>query len=613
MTFGNKQNLNKLVVTIIVFSLLLVSCGSGAVNQKQRILEVELVQPIIPINQGHIFDLQLKLGNPGLYNVHVTQITLPAEVMNAGRYVGSTPPLTLNKNESGEGLIEMDLTIAPTGLETLVFRFEANHTGTLKGQGEVSTDDKVYPFPVEVSIVGVNPEGWQPGLSPQTTPSALGPIPWQAVVQIEAIVDIDGRRQTGWSGSGTIISADGLILTNAHVVLSERFYRVVDLVVSLTVAQDSPPVPSYYASIVQADAALDIAVIKPYQDINGNQLNYDLLELPFVPLGDSNQLDLGESLVILGYPGIGGETITLTRGEVSGFTAENPYGNRAFIKTSATIAGGNSGGLAVNDQGELVGVPTAIGSGDLDVDVVDCRALIDTNRDGYVDDQDSCVPTGGFINALRPINLAIEIIDAARKGEVAIQAGIVSGETFDTAGQVILEDDFSNPSSGWGRIEAGHGYADYENGEYALKVTDSMYFLFSDREFAYQPILIEADVRVVQPAGDGDFGFVCGYDGDENFYVLEVSEDGYYSIWKQVGEEVSFLVEWTYSREVAAGGRMHLGALCGVDQLVLALNGKVLASAVDPDYRPGNIGMMVGTFDLPGIKVAFDNLKLILP
>jgi S1-C subfamily serine protease len=613
MPFGLKNNLYRFIATIILLSLFAAACSPGSEDGKPRVLNVELIQPTVPINQGHIFDLQLKLSNPGIYNVHVTRVTLPAEVMNSARYLGSTPPLTLNQNQAGEGLIEMDLTIAPTGLETFVFRFEASQTGSLRGQGKVSTDEQDYPFQVDTAVAGVNPEGWQPGLSPEVTPGALGPIPWQAVVQIEAIVDVDGRRQTGWTGSGTIISPDGLVLTNAHVVLSDRFYNVVDLVVSLTVAQDSPPVASYYASIVQADAALDIALIKPYQDINGHPLNYNLLDLPFVPLGDSDQLDLGESLAILGYPGIGGETITLTRGEVSGFTAEAAYGNRAYIKTSATIAGGNSGGLAVNEQGELVGVPTAVGSGDLGVDVVDCRALIDTNRDGYVDDQDSCVPTGGFINALRPINLALGLIEAARKGEVSIRTGITSGESFEPAGQVIYEDDFSTPTSGWKHIETEKGTAGYENGEYAITVTDSMFYLISDREFAYDPIGIEADARVVQPAGDADFGFVCGYDGGDYFYVLEISEDGYYSIWKQAGEELTFLVEWTYSQEIAAGGVMRLGAHCGSDQLILALNGKVLASAFDPEFRSGNIGIMAGTFDLPGIKVAFDNLKIILP
>lgn len=603
----------RFLLSLLAILLLVTACAGSGDPKNKRILTVELVQPQTQLSQGHSFELQLKLHNPGIYNVHVTRITLPKEVMNIGRYLGSIPPLTTNLNEQGDGLIEMDLTIAPTGLEVFTFRFEATQAGTFNGQGKVSTDTQDYSFDIQLSVGGVNPEGWEPGISPQLTPTALGAIPWQAVVQIEAIVNVDGHKQTGWTGSGTIISADGLILTNAHVVLSDRFYRVEDLIVSLTVADDAPPVRSYYASIVQADANLDIAIIKPYQDINGNNLNYSLLNLPFVPLGDSDELSLGESLVILGYPGIGGETITLTKGEVSGFTAESPYGNRAYIKTSATIAGGNSGGLAVNERGELVGVPTAVGSGDLDDDVVDCRALMDTNRDGYIDENDTCVPTGGFINALRPINLARELILAAQQGQVAIETGTIANESFNADGQVIFEDNFDDSESGWGNSSSKHGITNYEAGEYTITVRSPMYYAFSDQEFNYDRVVIEADVRVLNSVGDGDFGFVCGYRENGDLYMLEISEDGYYSIWKEINDEVVFLVDWTYSQDVVTSGPMRLSAQCGRDRLVLALNGKVLASVSDAEFQPGGVGMVAGTFEVPGIKVSFDNLKIKLP
>lgn len=602
----------RFVLTLLSLIILIAGCLLPPTQEPERVLTVEISVPQNEIDQGHIFDLKLTLSNPGKYNVHVSQVILPAEIMNASRYVGSEPALTLKQNQTGEGLVEMDLTIAPVGTEILLFRFEANQSGLIRGQGSVVTDNKTYPFQAEVQVVGVNPEGWQPGVSPAQTPIPLGRIPWQAVVQIEAVVDVDGRKQVGWSGSGTIISKDGLILTNAHVVLSDRFYRVVDLIVSLTVADDAPPVQSYYASIVQADNSLDIAIIKPYADMNNNPINYDLLNLPFVPLGNSNDLELGESINILGYPGIGGRTITLTSGEVSGFTAEDPYGNRAFIKTSGTIAGGNSGGLAVNSRGELIGVPTEIGSGDLGNAIVDCRALLDTNRDGYIDDNDSCVPTGGFINALRPINLATDLITAARNGEVTIATDTTVGESFDHSGEVIFEDDFSDPNSGWDSVVDEAGTAKYEDGEYTISVTEPMYFIYADQEYLYDSIFIETELRVVDSVGDGDFGFICGLRGDE-LTVLEISEDGYYSIWKQSGSEVSFLVDWEYSQEVAAGGPFQLGAQCGRDELILVLNGQVLARAVDQDYLPGSVGMMAGTFDNPGIKVAFDNLKIMIP
>ncbi|MDD2521663.1 MAG: serine protease [Anaerolineaceae bacterium] len=609
-TTRKRERATKLFSLLWVLLLLVSACSSQP--KKERVLDVELVVPTSNVSQGRVFDLQLVLTNPGLYNVHITRIVLPKEIMNSSRYVGSEPALTLVRNEIGEGLIEMDLTIAPTGQENFLFRFEAFQSGTLKGTGMVKTDEQDYPFTARVDVAGVNPEGWQPGTSPLTTPTALNPIPWSAVVLIEAIIEIDGVEMVGWTGSGTIISSDGLILTNAHVVLSDRFYQVKNLVVSLTVAEDAPPVPTYRASIVQADEALDIAVIKPYQDLNGNALNYSLLNLPFVPLGDSDELSLGATINILGYPGIGGDTITLTRGEVSGFTSEAVYGNRAFIKTSGTIAGGNSGGLAVNERGELIGVPTAVGSGDLGDAIVDCRALMDTNRDGYIDDNDTCVPTGGFINALRPINLAMDLIRAARAGEVAIAAGNAIGEAFTPGGQVIFEDDFSDPKSGWNTIVDAEGERRYENGEYAIRVTEPMYLVWSDQEYLYDPIVIEADVRVLESVGDADYGFICGLVDNDHFYVLEISEDGFYTIWKQDGKEIVSLVDWSYSQEIVGGGDFRLSAQCGSEQLVLALDGMVLASVTDPGFKPGGVGMLAGTFEIAGFKVAFDNLRLLI-
>ena len=599
----------KVISLLAVFVVLLSSCLVPEANSK-RILEVRTELPKLQINQGNIFDIKLILSNPGIYNVHITKIVLPKEILSSGRYIGSEPALTLVENQQGEGLIEMDLTIAPNGEEIFTFRFEALTSGSLKGSGRVETDEKDYSFEIQLEVAGSNPDGWEPGISPLLTPTAINEIPWQSVVQIEAIIDIDGREVSGWKGSGTIISPDGLILTNAHVVLSDRFYQVKKLIVSLTVAEDAPPVPSYYASIVQADEPLDIAVIKPYQDLQGNILNYQLLDLPFVPLGDSDTLKLGDEIKILGYPGIGGETITLTTGEVSGFTAEEPYGNRAFIKTSGTIAGGNSGGLAVNAQGELIGVPSQVGSGGWNTEYVDCRALFDTNRDGYIDNKDTCVPTGGFINALRPINLAMDLVRAASLGEVAIVAGSVAGEPFESEGLLILEDDFSDPKSGWAQAIDHEGETKYENGEYLIQVNEPMYLAWSDQEYFYDSLVIEADLRVVEPVGDADFGFVCGMIDNQNFYALEISEDGFYSIWKTIDGQTSSLVDWTYSQEVASGGPFKLSARCNSEQLVLALNGTILASSSDSDFTPGGIGMIAGTFDIPGVKVAFDNLKL---
>jgi len=160
----------------------------------------------------------------------------------------------------------------------------------------------------------------QPTAIPATpTQSAFAnpAIPFEAVVQIWALYyDEAGEGQIGWTGSGTIVSPDGLVLTNAHVVLPDRYFPVDELIIAMTISQDQEPVPSYYAEVLQADATLDLAVIRVTHDYDGNEVDPATLALPYALLGDSDELDLGDRLTILGYPGIGGDTVTLTSGEV---------------------------------------------------------------------------------------------------------------------------------------------------------------------------------------------------------------------------------------------------------------------------------------------------------
>ena len=597
---------------LLVVMLIASSCVRLVANTGGK-LAVSAKHPQTGIQQGQVFNLELTLSNADTLNASVQEIRFDADFFEWASYEGSVPPLTMEQQANGDGVIKMDLTIAPTGVEDFVFRFRANKSGDVEGNWRVVSGSGVTAIQTTMKITGTTPTGWDPGVSPEEDAPDLGAVPYLAVVQITAFVELDGESVPLWTGSGTIISSDGLILTNDHVVSSTRYEKVVALLVSLTVAQDQPPVESYYAIVVQADAALDLAVIKPAWDLQGNPLDYSQLKLPFVPLGDSDTLDLGESIVILGYPVIGGGTITLTRGEVSGFTSENPYGNRAFIKTSGTIAGGNSGGLAVDVDGKLVGIPTQMGYGEASLDIVDCRPVRDTNRDGYIDSNDDCVPTGGFINALRPVNLAMAMIEAAKRGEVAVSTGEAQTLAYQNSGDIIFQDDFSDAASGWLRTSDSDGSRAYENGEYTINITTPMYWFWSDQYFAYDSLMAEVDTRVLSSAGDADYGFICGLQDDENFTALEISEDGYFTIWKQAGEDFTTLIGWTYSEHLAGSGSHRIAAQCSREKLRLAVDGFLLGEIQDPDFIPGSFGMIAGTYETGGFKVAFDNLIIMIP
>ncbi len=238
----------------------------------------------------------------------------------------------------------------------------------------------------------------------------------RATVQILALEKYKGRFEPMWTGSGTILTPEGLILTNAHVVTDpDPDYRPDALGVAITVRSDDLPELKYLAEALVVDTTLDLAVIQIVSDLSGDPVDVEALNLDYISLGDSDSLELGDLIHILGYPGIGGETITFTEGVVSGFTREPGVDGRAYVKTDATIAGGNSGGLAANLEGEIIGVPTQVGYGGAER-FADCRYLADTNGDGDIDQNDNCIPVGGFINAVRPINLAKPLVEAARLG-----------------------------------------------------------------------------------------------------------------------------------------------------------------------------------------------------
>ena len=234
-----------------------------------------------------------------------------------------------------------------------------------------------------------------------------------------------GNLSPVWTGSGTLVHSSGLVLTNCHVANPRAMGMsapAADMLgIAITQRSDEAPALTYIAKVAVQAPEMDLAVLKIVSGLDGKAVTG--LNLPALELGDSDELELGDQVCIFGYPGIGGETVTFTTGAVAGFSKESGISaKRAWIKTDATIAGGNSGGTAVNLDGELIGIPTqaAAGSG---ITPVDARPVVDTNKDGRVDENDSPIAIGGFINGLRPINLAKPLLSKAGVGATAKPSG----------------------------------------------------------------------------------------------------------------------------------------------------------------------------------------------
>ena len=179
----------------------------------------------------------------------------------------------------------------------------------------------------------------------------------------------------GW-GSGTVITPEGLILTNAHVAepqapglavaLGEPGSQLEQdppyLTVELTTGPSSPVKARYRARPVAVDGYLDLAVVQIYATSNGTPVDPKTLHLPYLTLGNDAAVQLDQTVTVLGFPGVAdSDSITVTSGVISTFVPD-PLSHvtdpRFELETTARLAHGNSGGAAVNDTGQLIGVPS---------------------------------------------------------------------------------------------------------------------------------------------------------------------------------------------------------------------------------------------------------------
>ena len=219
-------------------------------------------------------------------------------------------------------------------------------------------------------------------------------------------------------GSGTIVRYDGLILTNAHHSEQSTDCPGDTLIIAMSLDLNEPPIPKYRAEIVQVDRGLDLALLRITREFDGRLIDAGSLPvLPFVEIADSDNLALDNTVTLVGYAGVGNNEVTSSRGSVTGFIAEPSGGEKSWVKVSAVdaISGTMTGGGAYNLDGRLVGIPTSAPV-NTRTPGPNCKLLEDTNRDGFINNNDDCVPIGDFISVMRPANFARPLLRSAALG-----------------------------------------------------------------------------------------------------------------------------------------------------------------------------------------------------
>lgn len=145
-------------------------------------------------------------------------------------------------------------------------------------------------------------------------------------------------HREGGLGSGVVVSPDGYIITNNHVVDGATDVRVT-----------LPDRREFKARVIGTDPKTDVAILK-----------IDAGNLPVITVGNSSKLQVGDAVLAIGNPYGVGQTVTMGIVSATGRANLGIEDYEDFIQTDASINPGNSGGALVNDRGELVGINTAI-------------------------------------------------------------------------------------------------------------------------------------------------------------------------------------------------------------------------------------------------------------
>ena len=261
--------------------------------------------------------------------------------------------------------------------------------------GLFDEEEIVIPEPVTITQTVTEKELVMPRVD-STEIVSIAELATKTIVQVQ-VGDIseDGEFLPSGGGSGVVISSDGLIMTNHHVIDNSVQVRVV--------FEDGR---MYESKIVGSDRLTDIGLLK----ISASNL------VP-ISIGNSEFLKVGDLAVAIGHPLTLGAAPTVTTGVVSALERRLDVGSEAMdsgvtlfglIQTDAPITRGSSGGALINNNGELIGITTAI-------------ATADVGAEGL-----------GFAV---PVNLALGIADDLLKEGRILHAflGILGAQHFDTA------------------------------------------------------------------------------------------------------------------------------------------------------------------------------------
>lgn len=183
------------------------------------------------------------------------------------------------------------------------------------------------------------------------------------------------------------------------------------------------------------------------------------------------------------------------------------------------------------------------------------------------------------------------------------------------SGSVLFQDDFSRQTTGWDRMLVSEGIMDYDAGGYRILVNALQTNFWATPRRSFSNVRIEVDTGKLAGPDENRIGVICRFH-QNNYYFFIISSDGYYGIGLFKDGQAVLLgqSEMQSSSNINKGLAVnHLRADCAGNMLTLYVNGFQIAQAQDSTLASGDVGMLAGTFETPGVDVVFDNFVVLQP
>lgn len=185
-----------------------------------------------------------------------------------------------------------------------------------------------------------------------------------------------------------------------------------------------------------------------------------------------------------------------------------------------------------------------------------------------------------------------------------------------------LQDDFSDPNSGWDTTTSAEGTLAYAEGHYRVTVNAPNVYVWGTPGLELTDLVLEATAQHTGGPVDNEFGLLCRYtrNGDQaNFYFGVISSDGYFAVGKVTPQATTILAPEIGSPQPSAAivtepqATNQLRLSCVGDHIAFYINDTLAGEFTDPDHTHGDVGLLAASYSTGGVQIDFDQVVVAAP